>query len=81
MGTVVPGAASCTGTIMQCGDNAERAVHAGHEVTGGHAHPRRMVGVGSSQAHQPGLALGDLVVTGPAAFGAVVAEAGNGEGD
>ena len=43
--------------------------------------PLRVVGPGPGQRHQPGLALRDLVVAGPAALRAVVPEAGDREHD
>ncbi len=47
----------------------------------GRADALRVVGAGSGERHQPGLALGDLVVAGAPALRAVVAEAGDREDD
>ena len=62
---------------MQRGHHAVRAVHPGEQVADRYADPLRVVGSGAGERHQAGLALGDLVVAGATALGAVVAEAGD----
>src|SRR5699024_6853077 len=63
--------------LVQRGDDPVRAVHAGEQVGDGDADLRRLLRVGSGDAHQPGLALGDLVVAGARCLRAVVTEAGD----
>ena len=65
--------------LVQRGDDAVRAVHPGEQVADRYADPLRVVGTGAGERHQAGLALGDLVVAGAPALGAVVAEAGDRE--
>ena len=61
--------------------DAVRAVHPGEQVADRDADAGRVVGVRAGERHQPGLALGDLVVAGAAALGPVVAEAGDRQDD
>ncbi len=65
--------------LVERGDHAVGAVHPGQQVRDRGADPLRVVGPGAGQRHQAGLALGDLVVAGPAALRSVVAEAGDRE--
>ena len=61
--------------LVECGEHAAGAVHAGDQVRDRHADLGRLGGAGDR--HQPALALGDLVITGPRRLRAVVAEAGD----
>ncbi len=63
--------------LVDRGEDAVRAVHAGEQVPDRYADALRVVGTGAGEGHDPGLALRDLVVAGPPALGAVVAEAGD----
>jgi hypothetical protein len=67
--------------LVQRGDDAVRAVHPCEEVADGHADAHRRLRVRSGERHQSALALGDLVVPGAAALGAVVAEPADGQHD
>ena len=67
--------------LEQRGQHAVRAVHAGQQVADRDADLLRVLGAGPGHRHQAGLALGDLVVAGPAALGAVVPEPGDRQGD
>ena len=67
--------------LEQRGEHAVRAVHPGQQVGDRHADPLRVVRSGAGQRHQAGLALGDLVVAGPAALRSVVPEAGDRQHD
>jgi len=58
--------------LEQGGEHAVDAVHAGEQVTDRDADALGIVAVGAGQGHDPGLALGDLVVAGAAALAAVV---------
>ena len=65
--------------LVQRGEHAVRAVHPGEQVGDRDADPLRVLGPGAGQRHEAGLALGDLVVAGPATLRPVVAEAGDRE--
>jgi hypothetical protein len=65
--------------LVERRDHAVRAVHPGQQVRDRGADPLRVLGTGAGQRHQAGLALGDLVVPGPAALRSVVAETGDRE--
>ena len=67
--------------LVERGEHAVGAVHPGQQVGDGYADALRVVGTGPGERHQPGLALGDLVVAGTSALGSVVAEAGDREDD
>lgn len=67
--------------LVEGGDDAVRAVHPGEQVADRHAHALRRVGVGSGDGHEPGLALGDLVVARAPTLRTVVTEAADREHD
>ena len=67
--------------LVQRGEHAVGAVHPGEQVADRDAHAGRLVGRRTGQRHQPGLALGDLVVARAAALGPVVPEPGDREDD
>ena len=69
------------GPFDQPGQHADHPVQPGEQVADRHTDPLRVVRTGSGQRHQTGLALGDLVVAGPAAFRSVVPESGDRQGD
>ena len=72
-------AAAGAGPLVQRGEHAVGAVHAGDQVGDRHPDLGRLLGAGDR--HQPALALGDLVVAGARRLGPVVAEAGDRQDD
>src|SRR6266487_1169829 len=66
---------------MQGSDDAERPVHARQHVGDGEPGLHRMTRIRASDAHQPRLALHDLVVARPCALWPVVPEPGDGADD
>lgn len=67
--------------LAQCGEDAERAVHAGEQVGDRNAHALNVIGPRTGERHEARLTLGDLVVARPAAFRAVVTEPADGQDD
>jgi hypothetical protein len=67
--------------LVEGGDDTVGAVHPGEEVADRHADPLGVVGVGAGERHEATLALGDLVVAGAPALGAVVPEPADREED
>jgi hypothetical protein len=60
--------------VQRCEDTV-RSIDARQDVSNRYSYPLRIVRVRSRHRHQSGFALRDLVIAGPAAFRAVVAEA------
>jgi hypothetical protein len=60
--------------LAQRGEDSERAVHAGEQVGDRNTNALNVVGPRTGERHETRLALGDLVVSRPAAFRPVVTE-------